>query len=138
MSANARPGRLGGFKVGNGTPDIPVGGIRDQSINFNVDELETTDHDSNGHREYIPNHDDATIDLELIFIQGDAGQEILLQSIDNKTSFDFEYTMQRGVSGAVKWVGKAFATSASPSAPLDDIGAMSVTLRGSGVTRGGQ
>jgi predicted secreted protein len=135
----AIPGRLSKLQVSDdgGVTYVPYGGIVDITMNLNIDELETTTHDSAGAREYIPNHHDATLDISGRWLDGDPGQEVVLQAVFAKTVFNFKFTMET-LSGKKIYTGRAFATSASPSGPLDDTGSMDITLRTSGLLQGSQ
>lgn len=136
MAGVAIAGRLATLRVSDdgGTTYENYGGVVDITLNINVDELECTTHDSAGSREYLPNHDDATIDVSGRWLDGDAGQEIVLAAIFAKTTLLFEFTMQT-LAGKKEYTGSCFATSANPSGPLDDTGAMDVTFRVSGLTQ---
>jgi predicted secreted protein len=141
MAGTAIPGRLAKLEVSDdgGSTFENVGGGVDIGININVDELECTTHDSNGTREYIPNHDDATIDISGRWLDGDNGQEIILVALTAKTRFDFIYYMEKDPgSGKRKFEGQAFATSYNPNGPLDDTGNLDITLRVSGLVIGVQ
>jgi predicted secreted protein len=130
------PGRLAKIQLSadGGLSYIPLGGIVDVTMNLSIDELECTTHDSNGAREYIPNHHDVTLDVSARWFDGDPGQEMLLDSAFAKTSLLFIFTMQT-LTGKKKFTGSCFPTSASPAGPLDDTGSFDVTLRASGVIK---
>lgn len=135
----AIPGRLAKLSVSDdgGTTYKNVGGVVDVTLNVNVDELETTTHDSAGAREYIPNHHDVTMDISARWLELDPGQEILLQATFAKTSVLFKFSMQ-SASGRKLFTGRCFATTNSPSGPLDDTGSLDLSLRASGVQMGVQ
>jgi hypothetical protein len=103
-------------------------------MNVDIDSLECTDHDTTGSREFIRNLSDVTMDADAHFLDGDPGQEILLQNafVSSSDSFFFKFTMET-LAGKKLWTGKAFPTSASPSGPLDDTGALSLALQCSNV-----
>lgn len=126
----AIPGRLAELEVSQdgGATYQKVGGVVDATLNINVDELETTSHDSEGHREYIPNHDDASIDGTVRWLEGDPGQEILLMQGINKVSLQFRFRMQRAMGRKI-FVASGFFTSFSPSGPLDDTADADFTVR---------
>ncbi len=139
MPSMSIPGRLAKLEI---SPDGGVtyenfGGVVDVTFNMNIDELETTTHDSAGAREYIPNHHDVTLDVSARWMDGDPGQEIVLNAVFAKTVFPFRFVMETAPNRK-KFEGSAFATSYSPSGPLDDTGALSVALRGSAVVLGTQ
>lgn len=126
----AIPGRLAYLEVsqdGGGTYQR-LGGLVDATLNINIDELETTSHDSDGHREYIPNHDDATIDGTIRWLEGDPGQEILLMQGISKVVLQFRFRMQNA-PGRKLFVASGFPTAMSPSAPLDDTADADLTIR---------
>jgi len=126
----AIPGRLAKLEVsqdGGATYQL-LGGLVDATLNINVDELETTSHDSDGHREYIPNHDDATIDGTMRWLEGDPGQEILLMQGINKVVLQFKFRMQTA-GGRKIFVAGGFFTAMSPTGPLDDMADADFTIR---------
>lgn len=133
------PGRFAKLQLSadGGTTFVNLGAIVDVTMNVNVDELECTTHDSNGAREYIPNHHDVTMDVSARWFDGDPGQEMLLDAAFSKTVLNFVFTMQT-LTGRKKFTGTCFATTASPSGPLDDTGSFDVSLRCSGVLKGVQ
>jgi predicted secreted protein len=139
MPGTCIAGRLAKLELSDdgGTTYENYGGIVDITLNTNIDELECTSHDSNGVREYIPNHSDFTLDVSGRWIDTDAGQAIVLAAVAAKSTFLFKFTMETA-AGAAIWSGSAFATSASPSGPLDDTGSFDVTLRCSSVVQGTQ
>lgn len=137
------PGRLAKVFINSAvgvTPMIELGGIVDVTMNLNVDELECTSHDSNGAREYIPNHHDVTLDISARWMEDDAAQAALLTSVFAKTTFDVVFRMQTDPDPVnpptyVEFVGTAFATTFSPAGPLDDTGSLDITLRCSAMTQ---
>lgn len=136
MAGVCIPGRLAKLEVSEdgGTVYKVYGGIVDITLNINVDELEATTHDSNGVREYMPNHSDFSLDSSGRWVDGDPGQEVVLNAIDTKATLLFRFYME-AAAGRKKWEGSCFATSASPAGPLDDTAGMDVSFRCSGVTR---
>ncbi len=138
MSGLSIPGRLAKLEVSESGLEgsfINYGGIVDIGMNISIDELECTSHDSvNGAREWLPNFHDVTMDVSGRWHDGDPGQEIMLEAVFAKTRFHFRFYMKVDPgSGLKRYDGLAFATGANPSGPLDDTGAMDVTLRCSGV-----
>ncbi len=76
---------------------------------------------------------DVTFDVSARWQDGDPGQEIVLVAVFAKTSFLIRFFMEIAPQRK-RFDGTAFATSYSPSGPLDDTGALDVSLRGSAVT----
>lgn len=128
------PGRLAKLQVFDGTQYVNVGGIVDISHPISVDELETTDHDSDGAREYEPNHHSATMSVSGRWKDGDPGQEIVLDAIFNKVPFLYRYRLVNSI-GKKEFVGRAFPTEGDPQGPLDDAAALDMTFRCSGVRK---
>ena len=128
-------GRLAGFKVSpdNGATFLPLGGIVDQSLTGNVDELECTSHDSGGVREYVPNFFDATAELEMRWDEDDLGQVFIESTLfPTPTTFKVQFYMENK-SGRRRYDADAFLTNFSPSGPLDDTASLSVSMRLSGI-----
>lgn len=124
------PGRLSLLEVSqdSGVTYHRVGGNIDATLNINVDELETTSKDSDGHREYIPNHDDVAIDGSMRWLEGDPGQEIMLMQGINKTILSYRFRLQNA-PGRKLFVAAGFFTNFSPTAPLDDTSDADFTIR---------
>jgi predicted secreted protein len=139
MTSTAIPGRLAKLVISDdgGATYHNVGGVVDINMNINVDELEVTSHDSNGAREYIPNHHDVTLDISGRWQDSDPGQEMLMTSTFQKTQVMFKLTFD-SVTGHKLFTGSCFVTSSSPSGPLDDAASMDFSLRCSGVQMGAQ
>jgi len=104
----------------------------DITMNLTVDELETTTHDDNGHRTYLPNHDDIAFDVASRWEDGDPGQEIVLGYIFAKAVFPFVFTMETAPNRK-RFSGNGFAKTFSPAGPLNDAGGLAFSMRGSGV-----
>lgn len=139
MSVPSIPGRLAKLEISGdgGTNYVNFSGIVDLTLNVNIDELETTSHDSEGIREYIPNFSDYTADVSARWQDGDPGQGFLLDAIDEKKTLPFRLFMEIA-EGKLYWEGNLFATSASPAGPLDDTASLDASLRLSQVVRGYQ
>jgi len=134
MAGMCIPGRLAKLRVSDdaGLTFENYGGIVDISMQINVDELECTSHDDNGSRVYIPNHDDATMDVSGRWLDGDPGQEIALVNVFAKTVYPFEFLME-SAPGRKLFTGNTFSTSTNPSGPLDDTGSLDLSFRVSGL-----
>ena len=132
------PGRLSRVQVSfdNGTTYANLGGIVDATLNGNVDELECTDHDSNGIREYVPNHLDFTMDLTMRWDEDEPSQVDLEATIfPSPVTFKL-YFLLENASGRRRYEADAFITTFSPSGPLDDTAGLDVSLRLSNVVIG--
>lgn len=137
MSAVA--GRISRIEVSDdlGVSWENLGNLVEATFNLNVDELECTTHDSNGAREYIPNHHDAEITGQLRWDQDNLGQGIVLDAAFAKTVFMVRFRIEVG-TGRLEFVADGFATTYSPSTPLDDTANIDFTLRLSGVVKQNQ
>ena len=130
-------GRVGRVQVSfdNGATYLNLGGLVDATLNGNVDELETTTHDSGGARSYISNFHDETMDCTMRWDETDAGQSGLLRTVfPSPTEFKVKYRMEVA-SGKVEFLADAFVTSYSPAMPLDDTASFDISMRLSGTTQ---
>jgi hypothetical protein len=133
----------------NAVTGIILSSLVDSTFNGNVDELETTVHNTAGTyaavtvdhstaRTYIPNFHDETLDLTLRYDEADVCQQNLLYcSMQSKLFYywfapDGPAFFGAGSTGARQFNGAAFATSFSPGSPLDDVATLDLTLRLSG------
>ena len=123
------------------------GALVDVSISGNVDELETTVHNNSSigaagsnpthgtARTYIPNFHDETADVSMRYDEADECQEFMLVAAFGSFLYHFWYipapNPTTGTSaGLVKTIwGDCFATSFSPSSPLDDTASVDFSLR---------
>ena len=134
----------------SGLSNVAVcGSLVDVSISGNVDELETTVHNDSTFstgplgsgpthgtaRTYIPNFHDETLDASMRYDESDTCQEYMLICAFQSYLYHFWYIPFGDAVNAggqkVIW-GDAFATSFSPSSPLDDTATVDFTLRLSG------
>ena len=86
---------------------------------------------------YIPNFHDETADLSCRYDEADAFQINMMETSFNSLLFHFWYIPDgqdvTAAGGRVIW-GDAFATSFSPSSPLDDTTSVDFSLRLSGTS----
>lgn len=132
------PGRLSRVQASfdAGATYANLGGIVDATLNGNVDELECTSHDSNGVREYQPNHIDFTMDLTMRWDEDEPEQVNLLNTlIPSPSSFKI-YFLLEDTAGRRRFAADAFITSYSPTSPLDDTAGLDTSLRLSSVVIG--
>jgi predicted secreted protein len=120
-----------------GTTYVPMGGLREATLNLAVDELECTNHDSGGAREFVPNYHDITIDFSNLWDDFDVGQSIVLLAMFAKTVFRARFSLQT-LTGAKVFEGEAFATTLTANSPNDDLASFDGTLRISKPTLGYQ
>lgn len=141
------------IEVPVGSASAPTGiilsSLVDATFNGNVDELETTVHntagtyglstvDHNTARTYIPNFHDETLDLTLRYDESDVAQANILFCAMQSKLFYYWYLpdgpafLDLGATNARQFNGAAFATSFSPGSPLDDVATLDISLRLSG------
>lgn len=130
------PGRLSRVQMNTGSGYDNLGGIVDVSLNGNVDELECTDHDSDGIREFLPNHLDFTMDMTLRWDEDEPRQIDLLYTLVPSPSTFLVHFFLENATGRVRFEADAFITNYSPSGPLDDTAGLDVSLRLSNVVIG--
>lgn len=129
-------GRLSRIQVSfdGGSTYNNLDGIVDATINIEVDELECTTHDSNGVREFIPNHQAATADVSMRWDETSAQQIGVLNTLfPAPTSFKMQFDIEPG-AGNKRFEADCFATSYSVNTPLDDAASLDATLRLSGLS----
>lgn len=129
-------GRLAGVKISpdNGATYLPLGGIVDQSLSLEVDQLECTSHDSGGTREYEPNFASATAELSLRWDEDNAAQLFLEDSVlPTPIKFKMQFYLEQA-SGRKLYNTDAFVTNWTASGNLDDTAGLSVSLQLSNLT----
>lgn len=132
--SEAIPGRLARLEVSSdgGTVFVRVGGIVTITKSTKTDETESTDHDSDGHREYLPGHDDTSFSVDARWKDGDPGQNMIIDASYSKQMLQFKFYMHKN-SNKRMWSGRCFVTSEDEDGPLDETGALKFGLRGSAV-----
>jgi len=132
---------------------IACASLVDATFNGNVDELETTVHNTIGTytgfplsntlehgtaRTYIPNFHDETLDLTLRYDESDLAQINMLYCAMQSKLFYYWYLpdgplfLGSATTNAREFNGAAFATSFAPGSPLDDVATLDISLRLSG------
>lgn len=106
--------------------------LKDFSETQNVDEEESTSHDSAGTREYIPGHDDSTASITVVYDEGDSTHTALEGFIDNKTQFAFRFRPAVGSGNKQSTWSSAFITNREHGAPLEGVQEVTFSLRLSG------
>lgn len=126
-------GRLGRVAVSNdgGVTFFEVNGITDQTLNAAAAEINVTSHDSGQFEEFIQGRKDATLDLSLLWDEGDVGQGIIKTAFFSATQIRVRFRMQEGV-GFAEFTQQAIVTSFAPASPNDDASTVDATLRISG------
>lgn len=106
-----------------------VGGVTSVTpFDESRDSLETTSHASQGVRAYIPgSQDGGDITIEGRLLTGDDGQLELKSSLDDGYVAELEIVYPSNSSNT--FTVQAFVTAWSASAPFDDVGSFTCTLK---------
>lgn len=133
MAPQTIPGRFARLEVStDGDVFYNFAGIVDVAMSISVSELETTTHDSNGGRTFIPGLIDYSMTSTNRWQDGDPGQDIVLENVDTKRLVHFRYTLQTA-AGRKQWEGLCFLRTGTLAGPLKESATFAVTLRCSGV-----
>ncbi len=106
------PTKLQGYKAqlayNPGTGNVIVAGLKNLKGGFKVDELDSTDHGTNGWKSRMAGLNDFEGSADLDYIEGDASQAYLLDAVLNHTALQLTLfpTVVSG-SGAKSFVGPA-------------------------------
>jgi hypothetical protein len=130
---NAIPGRYARLDLSaDGIDFVPLTELVDVRLSINVGELETTTHDSNGRRTYIPGLTDFEMSVSAQHVEGCPAQNLVHETVDSLTQVFFRYRLQT-VAGRREWQGRAFVRTGSLAGPLDEAAKLDVQMRCSGV-----
>lgn len=132
MAALSGRSKFAYYSLDAGTTWTLIARVKDISVTQNVDEEESTSHDSAGTREYIPGHDDSTATLTLVYDEGDSTHTALETAADNKTQFQFRTRPAVGSGNKQNTWTSAFITNLEHSGPLEGVQELSITIRLSG------
>lgn len=117
----------------DGVTYYAVAGVVDCNLNFNVETVDVTDHDSGGSREFIANRDNWTLDASLVYEDDDTnGQTRIITNAMAKTKTYLRYRPRGSGSGKPQYVGQAYFNALPINSPNDDAGRMNVTAQGTG------
>ena len=115
-----------------GTTYTQIARVKEIALPQNIDEEESTSHDSGGTREYIPGHDDSTAQLTIVYDDSDATHSALEGFADNKTLFGFRFRPRVGAGNRQSTWTSAFITNLEHGAPLEGVQELTITIRLSG------
>lgn len=118
-------GRLQTLRVG---ASVDVNGIVDGSISLEVEELDSTTHDSGGFREFLTGRMAGTMDFTMKWDGSDTGQLALETASFDRTQIAVEFRMNTG-STLREYTGTAQITNWAPNGPNDDVAELSVSMR---------
>jgi len=118
MSATA--GRVARLEVS--TDDITYFDVApwvDGTLQIEVEALDCTSHQSNGSKEFIPNHDNATMSFQLFRDETENGQTILRDAVFTKAVLYFK-VYPTVASGADVYEAQGFSTQFDESFNRDE------------------
>lgn len=108
-----------------------VGGQKDATFNRGVGTIDTTDKDSGGDEEHLPNIRNWSVSFDAFLIEGNEGFLAIEAAYDAGTQLDYKL-----VTPDYDYKGKASVESLSMTGPLVDAGVASFTLKGTkGLTK---
>tara|TARA_R110000824_G_scaffold237140_1_gene425933 strand:- start:1593 stop:2060 length:468 start_codon:yes stop_codon:yes gene_type:complete len=122
-------------------PTLQLGKLVDITMNLNAQEVETTNHDSAGYREYLAGYIDGTIEGSARYDEADAEQMGLLDTFDTTpaTTFSafpqcrlricFDNAAGAMTTGADYYDYTAIVTSMSLDSANEDVDNISFTFR---------
>lgn len=119
------------LQVNTGTPGAPtwvtIGSQRDATVSDDTAEIDTSSKDSPD-MEILPGRRSGTIDLEMLYVDGDTEMQLLKDAIRNSTLVQ----LQELVDGIAAGVASGYLTSRSESYPDQGEAVVSVTFRRTG------
>jgi hypothetical protein len=126
-------GRLQTMAVDNGGGFVNINGIVDGSFTLEVEELDSTTHDSGAFRSFLGGRGMATVELTLRYDEADPGQlSLATAAIGQLDTYGWRFRQQVG-GGFKQWTSTSgMVTSYNPSGPNDDLAELSVSIRMSG------
>ncbi|OYD08958.1 phage tail tube protein [Paludifilum halophilum] len=132
MATQAIPGFQGRLYVSSdgGTTYDEIAEMREATLTISQEELEASSFASNGWMEYIPGLKEWELEAEGIYVTADAGQDDLYNALVEGGTVLVRLFPKDG-SGETGYEGKAFVTSWEVNNAVDDVVALSATLRGS-------
>jgi len=129
MSENAIPG-FDAFLYVTGSTTL-VAEVRDVELNIEHSAIDSTTHDDVGWESNIKGRRRFTASGEVLYYEGDSGQEELLDRILDGEKFDVVFRPQVG-TGNREYTGEARMTNWRHSGPNDDAQAVGIEMQGTG------
>lgn len=103
-------------------------GIVDVGSRQSIDQTETSDHDSGGHREFLPNFDNATLTAKLRWKERDASLVDFIAATQNKTRVNIRLIPRR-LPGTYRLDALAGVSGFNPDFNLEDTAMLSLDLQ---------
>lgn len=113
-------GRDGTLEVSNdGVTWTKIGAVVDGNYSLTVETVDCTNHDSNGIRQIHPSMRSLAIDFTARYVDGDAGQGMVIFSIVSGTELWFRWRNETAPNKR-QTIGKAVFTSQGQNMPTED------------------
>lgn len=134
FQSQAIPGYNGIVSVSTdgGSTYVPVGEMRNCTLNIKVDALDGTSHASGGHKNRIPGLDEWDATVEVLAIFSDAGQAAITAALVAHTRLKFRFDPAGAASGKPRREGFGFFSSWSEKEPTGELVATDLTITGDG------
>ena len=131
------PTKLQGYKAqlayNNGVANVIVAGLKNLKGGFKIDELDSTDHGTNGWKTRMAGLNDFDGQADLDYIEGDASQQYLLNAVLNHTALQLTlFPTKVSGSGANSFVGPAIITAWDWDGDNTKLQGASIKLSGNG------
>jgi hypothetical protein len=134
FSSQSIPGYNGVFFVSpdGGTTWVPVGELRNVTLNMKVDALDATSHSSAGHKNRNPGLDEWDATVEALTIFADAGQQAIMAALTAKSRVKFRFDPAGTATGKPRREGFGFFSSLSEKQPTAELESSDLNITGDG------
>jgi TP901-1 family phage major tail protein len=123
--------KLAGYQSHIYNGGVLIASSRTIDLKTSGKQIDVSDHDSVGWEDYLLGLKNWSVDLENVFVEGDASQNALFDAYVAATSLTIEIRPIVG-SGKAKFTGSAFVTDWSLNMPNQDAQILKMTLKGAG------
>lgn len=120
------------ISVDGGTSYQTIGEARDATLSISQNEIEATTFDSAGWSEFIPGLKEWNVDIEALYVPTNVAQENLYEALVDGAMLKVKLLPKTG-AGNIGYKGDVFVTSWEINPTPDDVIAVSVSFRGTGV-----
>ena len=110
-----------------------IGASTSCTVNYTLDNFETTNKDSAHSKSYLPAATGWTMDCEAFYTTDeDPAPDDFMTDVQNRTQLTVEFNEAAATSGDYKYSGEAYLTSVSLNAPNEDAATYSLSFQGTG------
>ena len=107
----------------------PIGEVRDATLTISQDEIEVTNFDSSGWKEFIPGMKEWEVTTEALYLYNNIGQDDIYDALVNSELVKLRLLPKTG-TGNRGYEGDAFVTSWEINNTVDDAVTLSANFRG--------